>query len=166
MKKAGVITVVDNVKKLTKALKTVAEFDLLVGIPEEKTDRRNKEENGNLAINNATIGYINEFGSDLNNIPERPHIRKGIKDSADQINEQFEKAMLAAFEGKPIAPFINRAGLAVTAKIKLIINNQDGFKHPSFYTILERKRNGFSGESALIVTGQYRNSITYVTRGL
>lgn len=135
---------------------------VLVGIPETKTTRRESEQ-----INNATILAINNFGSPANNIPARPVMDIGIRNSQDEVAEQFKLAAQGALsEGESaLNKYYNRAGIIASNSIKKAINSQQDIDPPSAATLAIRKLAGFKGTKALIVTGQMRNSITYVIKG-
>jgi hypothetical protein len=63
---------------------------VMVGIPSKTAERQpDPEEPG--PMNNATIGYIMENGSPAANIPERPHLKPGIRDVKDEIVERYKK---------------------------------------------------------------------------
>ena len=138
--------------------------EVLVGIPEATTDRKEGEDE---PINNATILAINEFGSPANNIPARPVMAIGIKNAQEDIAKEMEKACkLALTKGLPaVTQYLERAGIIAANSVKKAINDQDGIEHISFATALARARRGFNGDKALIVTGQLRNSITSVVNG-
>lgn len=136
---------------------------VLVGIPEQETTREEKD----AGINNATLLAINNFGSPLQNIPARPVMEIGIQNAQDQIAEEFAKAAKNALSKglTAIDIYYERAGIIASNSIKKAINSGEGFDGPSEATLKARKAKGFSGTKSLIVTGQLRNSITYVVRG-
>lgn len=134
---------------------------VLIGIPEAKAEREDDD-----LINNATILAINEFGSPMNNIPPRPVMAIGIKSVQDELVELFKKAAEDAAFGRYEAwqKYLERAGILASNSVKKVINAQEGFDGPSESTLAARKARGFKGNKSLIVTGQMRNAITYVTR--
>lgn len=135
--------------------------DVLVGIPEQKTERREG------SINNAEILAISEFGSPANNIPARPVMKTGIKKAQNEIAECFKQAAIRAFSDgiSALNTYYNRAGIIASNSIKKVINDQEGIKPPSKTTLDARELRGFKGTKALIVTGQMRNAITWVVKG-
>ena len=158
MKAGGLKVVYDGLEKFKEALKLLSSTNVLIGIPEQKSEREE-----DTPITNAAIGYINENGSDLNNIPPRPHLVPGIKKVQTEITEEFKKAALKAFSNPgAVVQHFTRAGIIASNSVKKIITSQDGFEEISEATKKARENNNFKGEKALIVTGQYRNAITYV----
>lgn len=150
----------DNFNKIIKRFRN---DDVLVGIPQQETKRKDEEAG---QINNATLLAINNFGSPVNNIPARPVMKIGILNAQAAIAEQFKNAAknvltqgLAALD-----IYYERVGIIASNSIKKAINDQDGIKEPAASTLAGRKRKGFKGTKALVVTGQMRNAITYVVR--
>lgn len=152
----------EEFNKIIKGFKNDA---VLVGIPEDKTGR--DKENNEAPIGNAALLAINEFGSAANNIPPRPVMAIGIKNAQEPIAEEFKKAAKFALEKglSVLATYYNRAGIIASNSIKKAINSQEGIEGPSEATLKARKSAGFSGEKALLVTGQMRNAITYIVKG-
>jgi len=160
MKAGGVKVVYDGLEKFKEAMKALSSIDVLVGIPEQKTERNDEE---NTPITNAAIGYINENGSDLNNIPPRPHLVPGVQKVSKEVADEFKKAAQKAFSNPgAVLQHYTRAGIIASNSVKEVIQSQDGFQEISDATKQARENNNFKGDKALIVTGQYRNAITYV----
>lgn len=154
----------DNLKSLTENLRSLTKKDVLVGIPAEKAQRTPDPSDPN-PISNAEIGYIMETGSPAANIPARPHMIPAIKENRQKIAELLKLAGKAALDGDAAGVFrcMNAAGMFTANAIKKKIT--DGVPPPlAASTIAARQRQGFSGETPLLRTGQYRNSITYVLR--
>lgn len=149
----------ENFNKIVKSFRRDA---VLVGIPEQDTERKEDE-----PINNAALLAINEFGSPKNNIPPRPAMAIGIRNAQDAIAEQFKLAAQGALtKGLAAIPIAyNRAGIIASNSVKKAINAQEGFPGPSEATLAARESAGFKGTKALVVTGQMRNAITYVVKG-
>lgn len=149
----------DSFNKIVKSFKKDA---VLVGIPQEKTQRTNDQ-----LINNATLLAINNFGSPSNNIPPRPVMAIGLKNAQEEIATQFKLAVQKSFEQglQALNTYYNRAGIIASNAIKKVINSQEDIDPPSEATLKARESRGFKGNKALIVTGQMRNAITYVVKG-
>lgn len=152
----------DFTKGLTAAINDLQDLETLVGIPANKASR--KEADGE--INNAALLYINNFGSPKQNIPARPVMDIGIAKTLSQTTEELKSAALKAleFKGGQLEVYYERIGIIASNSVKQVINDQEGIEPISFSTELARKRRGFMGEKALVVTGQMRNAITYVVR--
>jgi hypothetical protein len=147
----------DEFNDIVKGFKSDA---VLVGIPEEDTERKDDD----ATINNATLLAINNFGSPINNIPARPVMEIGIRNAQDDIATQFKTAAQSALSKGLSALFIyyERAGIIAANAIKKAINSQEGIEAPSSATLAAREDAGFKGTKALLVTGQMRNAITHV----
>lgn len=155
----------DFTDKFNAIIKRFKNDVVLVGIPEEDTQRKDSD-----TINNATLLAINNFGSPAQNIPPRPVMAIGIRNAQEEIGNQYKlaaqqtlKTGLAALD-----TYYNRVGIIASNSIKKAINDQQGFPGPAESTIYareHRKPTPFKGTSSLIVTGQMRNAITYVIGG-
>lgn len=149
------------------------EKSVYVGVPEEKDARK---EPG--TIGNATLAYIHDNGSPLQNIPARPFMKPGIEKARDRISEHLKNAIQASLEGKKDKAIIhlNRAGIVASTSIKNVINEGEGFAPLKRATLLGRLRKRKAAKKwtkkkreetmasmhPLIDTGSLRNSITYV----
>ena len=155
------IDVKDFTEKFLAAVKKMKKFETLVGIPEE--DSKRDESDG---INNAALLFINEYGSPANNIPARPVVKIGIKQSKSDVVDEFRKAARDGLSrgDAVVQKYYERAGIIASNSIKNVINNQIGIQGPSEATLKIRKEKGFKGTKSLIVTGQMRNAITYVVQ--
>ncbi len=163
MKTKTVLVTKDFTEQFNTIVKKFKRDAVLVGIPQEKSDRKEGETG---PINNAALLAINEFGMPANNIPARPVMAIGIRKAQAPIAEQFKLAAQNALSQgfKAIDIYYNRAGLIASNSIKKVINDQEGILGPSESTIRARRAMGFKGTKALIVTGQMRNAITYVVQ--
>lgn len=167
MKTAALTITSDFTKQFEKIVAGFKSDNVLVGIPETTTTR--KDDN---SINNATILAINVFGSPINNIPPRDVMTSGIANAKEEIAEQYKKAAIGALSTgfSAVEVYYNRAGIIASNSIKKAINDQDWKQvgnnaGPAESTLAARKAKGFSGTKSLIVTGQLRNAITYVVKG-
>lgn len=152
----------DFTEEFNEIVKKFKRDVVLVGIPEEDNERQD-----DAPIGNAAILALNEFGSPANNIPARPVMQIGIRNAQDAIAEQFKKATVEALSKgvSALSPAYNRIGIIASNSVKKVINSQEGIAPPSEATLAIRKSKGFKGTKALIVTGQLRNSVTYVVAG-
>lgn len=152
----------DFTEAFMNAIDSLQNRETLVGIPEEKANRKDDDD----SINNATLLFINEFGSPANNIPPRPVMEIGIKKAQDEITNEMKRAATIGLSegGKAVTQYFDRVGIIASKSIKNVINNQIGIDPPSEATLKSRKSKGFKGTKSLIVTGQMRNAITYVVK--
>lgn len=151
----------DFTKDFAKVIAKFKKDAVLVGIPEEDNSRSKSS-----PIGNASLLAINNFGSPANNIPPRPVMQIGIRKAQNEIADAYKQAAIKALSGgvTAISAAYVRAGIIASTSIKKVINEQDGIDPPSRATLLARQYAGFEGTSALIVTGQMRNAITYVVK--
>lgn len=161
MLKSTVKVTSDFTKQFNEIIKKFKKDTVLVGIPEDTSERKNHD-----GINNATLLAINNFGSPANNIPARPVMEIGIRNAQEPIAAEFAKAAKEVLTKGPAAVdlYFNRAGMIAANSIKKAINSQEGISPPAESTMASRKARGFKGTKALIVTGQMRNAITYVVK--
>lgn len=168
----------DKVNDVVKALGSLIKTDVLVGIPESETERESQDE-----PNNATLAYIHEHGSPINNIPARPFLVPGVADAKGKYRPRLIKAAQLALEGKTKDALkqMEAAGIIAEQGAKTKINSGD-FVPLADATVAARARRGRKGAAAelerrasglpagtdlakpLIDTGQLRNSITHVVR--
>jgi len=157
--KSGMTVRSDSAKSILDALKTLANKDVLVGIPESKDERDDGD------IGNAAIGYINENGSPAQNIPPRPHLKPGVRSVEQDFMPHLKTAARKALEGdaEGAVTSLDRAGTVAANGVKRYITIT-GFTPLADATIANRLRRGRTGNKPLIDTGEYRRSITHVVR--
>lgn len=157
--KSGMTIRADAAQGILDALKTLANKDVLVGIPESKDERDDGD------IGNAAIGYINENGSPAQNIPPRPHLKPGVKSVEPDFLPHLKAAAQKALEGNAegAVASLDRAGTVAANGVKRYITIT-GFTPLADATIANRLRRGRTGNKPLIDTGEYRRSITHVVR--
>lgn len=163
----------DGVGALVKSLQLLAKKHVLVGVPEEATDRDNDRDTD---ITNAEIAYISTFGSEDLNIPPRPFLEEGIKEGWDKIQKEAERTGRLALRTVRATRAGEVAGIAALADVEAGLNRMgivavdaikkkitDGpFEPLSEVTIQKREERGFTGTKPLIETGQLREAINYV----
>jgi len=157
--KSGLTVRSDNAQSILDALKTLANKDVLVGIPESKDGRDDGD------IGNAAIGYINENGSPAQNIPPRPHLKPGVHSVEQDFIPHLKAAAQKALEGNAegAVTSLERAGTVAANGVKRYITIT-GFTPLADATINNRLRRGRTGNKPLIDTGKYRRSITHIVR--
>lgn len=157
--KSGLTIRADAAQGILDALKTLANKDVLVGIPESKDSRDDGE------FGNAGIGYINENGSPQQNIPARPHLKPGVRSVEQEYLPHLKAAAQKALEGNAEGAItsLDRAGTVAANGVKRYITIT-GFTALSDVTLAQRRKRGRTGNKPLIDTGEYRRSITHVVR--
>lgn len=161
----------DRTSELTEALRKLALSKVMVGIPEDTATRTGGE-----LVNNATLGYIHEHGSPINNVPPRPWLQPGVAGSKDQWSEYLKQAGQLALEGKTasVDKALQAAGITAVSAVKARITA--GIPPPLAPATVAARRRRSKGSSyrrkastssdvtPLIDTAQMLNSITYVIR--
>ncbi|MDI2595019.1 hypothetical protein POF45_26875 [Pseudomonas sp. 681] len=150
----------DNVAKVLASIQELASKQVLAGIPASTADR----DDGS-PLNNAQIGYIQNYGSPAQNIPGRDFMESGIELVQESINDHLKKAATAAVNGnsEKVDVELNATGLVAQAGLRARINSGD-FAPLSKRTLAARRRRGRTGIKPLIDKGELRNSLTYVIR--
>ena len=151
---------IDRLKEIVTAIDALVKKEVLVGIPDGSPDRKDNE-----PISNAAIGYIQETGSPVNNIPARPFLVPGVADVQRQVADRLGAGAGAALDGDLEAAErqMGAAGMIASssAKHKINSNIQPELKES---TLEARRRRGVTRENTLVDTGSLRNAITYVIR--
>lgn len=183
-----VLTDMSRTEALFASLQDLTEQALYVGVPSSKAKRPAPKRHSKAAaaktkkgqkktakavkktspklspITNALIGYMNEFGTAR--IPARPFLIPSITKNLSEI----EKLLILDLDPETgVTKFnedsLNAAGLQAQNIVRKYIVDQTGFKPLSPKTIQARRarrKSGKAGEKALIDTGSFINSITYV----
>lgn len=176
----------DKVGVIEKIIRGLIKKEVLVGVPSDRSERKEGE-----PVNNAEIGYINEFGSPEANIPPRPHVIPGIRSATDKIADALKSGVVGSLKGDPEAGMqaLTKAGIigenAIKAKITAGLmprlsprtiearHARRGTKMRKgekeyFQLLADGKTPGeaqaATGIKALIDTGEYRRAITHVIR--
>jgi hypothetical protein len=180
-----------TIDKTAELLRRVAELtgnDVLVGVPADKTGRKQGP------VNNATLAYIHEFGSPARNIPARPFLYPGIRKAKPEIVATMKQGAIDVLHGKAAMSVLSRVGmLARNSVVREITDPAPPFVPLKPATIRARLRRTAAGRRKLkqikargqtltgwaqaidpgtgsanihplIDTGQLRASLTYVVR--
>lgn len=154
---SGMQMITDALPDLLRRLASVAQRDVLVGVPagEGRDD----------GPTNAEIGYQNEFGSPANNIPARPHLLPGVAAVQGKVVAKLAQAADAAATGRPsdAERHLHAAGLLAQNSVRRTLTTT-AYRPLSERTLAERRARGRTGTKPLIDTGQYRRAITYIVR--
>jgi len=158
-----ILKIKDYKKDFENLVQSLRQKKTLVGIPVQDNSRPGNES----PIGNAAIMFINNFGSPGQNIPPRPVFDIGMARVMKDLIKQFELIALAAVENSSskVNQGFERLGVVASQSVKTVIDQQIDIAPPSFSTLKSRQARGFKGDKALVVTGQLRNSITYVVEG-
>lgn len=161
----SLIVTKDRTDAILKSIQQMTKERVLIGVPGEKANRDPEPDDPKADITNPQIGYINEFGMPELNIPARPHIVPGVRLALSEVETLYRRGVKAQLDGNKDGITIahNAVGLVAVAKVQRRITTGP-FVALSPVTIKLRKAKGFKGEKPLIVTSQYRRSITYVIR--
>lgn len=142
--------------KLKASLVKVAKAQVLVGIPEDETDRPGD------GVTNAGLLYIHTHGSELQHIPPRPVIEPAIEAPSNKANIAAElgegvRSVLAQ-QPSQAHDHLDKAGLlAANAAKRWFTDPENGWAPNSPATVEEKGSN-----RPLIDTAQMRRAITYV----
>lgn len=180
----------DKMAKMFAAIRSLPTSDVLVGVPEEES-QRHAEPGEKQSMSNAALAYIHNNGAPEAHIPARPFMELGLQQALPRITNYFRQAALLAGQGKKEAAIraYEAAGMTAQNEIRKVI--QAGSFQPLAEATLKArarrqgKKLGHSiakgaqqelaaraaGEAAstanakpLIDTGQMLKSITYVVR--
>lgn len=149
-----VIESVDNTEALRKSLEELSRKDVLVGIPENKTDRQEPE------INNATLALILERGNPISNVPPRPFLMPSIEADMDKITKIQQQVLQAAVNQQDTNLQLNRLGMLAQNIVKNWFTDPRNNWPPNSPVTIAKK----GSDMPNIDTGQLRNAITYVVR--
>lgn len=157
--KIGASVLADRTTALRRAVASLVENQVLVGIPATTAGRNDGP------IDNATLGYIHETGSPSANIPARPFLRPGVAAAMPKITTRLRRAALAGLAGsrEKVMAELNAVGIIAQSSARAKITNGP-FQPLAASTLRDRRRRGFKGTKPLIVTGQLRRALTYVIR--
>ena len=151
--------VFDRAGDVMNALGKLATTSALVGIPESKTSRDKGE-----AVNNATLAYIHENGSDRAHLPPRPFLKPGVEKAKGTIDSHLKAASKAASDGdsNSIDREFNKAGqIAVNSIRGMFMPGNNSW--PEVKPATQRAK-GEEKTTTLVESGQMRKAITYIVQ--
>jgi hypothetical protein len=171
----GIEIVLDNTEAMLKAIQNLTRQRVMVGIPSDSAGRPGGP------INNASLGYLHEFGSPARNLPARPWLYPEVARQQDKAVELLRRAAVFVTEGKAAdgQKQLEALGMMVTAAVK---NNILAGGDPPFHDWSDsyKRQRGVAGQKTrsaqtpnapksgnytiLVDTAQMLNSITYVIR--
>lgn len=178
---------VDKMDEVLASLDALTTNRVLIGIPATTAGREEDP-----IVNNAMIGYINEFGSPAQNIPPRPHLQPGVRAATPRIISRLRSALVAAMDAKRESaikqlhavgmicassvkskirsgPFIPLSDRTLRARVNRNTTKGRAGSRKGAAKELANRAAGMAPSSALakplIDTSAYLRSITYVIRG-
>lgn len=181
-KSNGLHVKADNLPELRALIKRLARDEVLVGVPETKTERDDPESKA-AGITNAALAYIHDNGAPEQNIPARPFMIPGMQDAQAKTADLLAKTARYALGGRieKIDEGFTRVGFAVVDAIQKRI--VAGIPPPlADLTVKRRAAKGRKGAQAelnrraaglgaslqlakpLVDTGEMLKSITFVVR--
>lgn len=174
---------IDKLDRVKTQVADLAKQRVMVGIPQEKTDRQPDENETHTPITNAAIGYIAEHGAPEVSIPARPWLKPPIKANSDKIAMMLKSVAKKALDGdkNQIAQGLTTTGTYV---VRLITQGiRAGIAPPlAASTLKKRARRGRKGAARelkrraqglapsmdnakpLIDTSQFLRNISFVLR--
>lgn len=159
----------DNTAAFAEAIKKLGTLRVMVGVPQEKGARKPDPVTGKIPdISNAVLAYIHDNGSPEANIAAREFLRPGIRTIQGEIVKRFFNIGRDAFNGRAVAAVkgFHAVGLiAVSAVRKKILDGPFApLAEATLRAFVTKMRRRSDYGPPLNVTGQLRNSITYVIR--
>lgn len=132
-----------DLEKIHEALEKLASVEVLVGVPESEAARQDEAN-----ITNAGIGYLAEFGSPANNLPERPWLIPTIREHKVALSGMMVRIANQVMAGRLSAEGAHKAmdavGITAVSHIKKKI--QAGLQPPlSPVTLMRRAARGDEG---------------------
>jgi hypothetical protein len=175
----------DHTDELLRALDALTRAEILVGIPSDDDQPHYDESgargegtvqrSGSTGIqSNASLGYIHEHGSPVNNIHARPWLAPGVEESRDQwlryMQQAGEAVLTFPYDQLKMDKGLHAAGMTAVSSVKnRIVGGLDPPLSPR--TIAARRRRTPSRTATeqadvtpLVDTAQMLNSISYVIK--
>lgn len=158
---------------IAKAIRELADVQVMVGIPKKTASRTGSQ------ASNALIGYVLEHGVPKHNLPPRPFLVPGVRNARAYTKAGFKKAARYAMAGNQQAMQAQLAAIGTNAAVAVKLKMRQGpFAPLAPRTIAARQRKllhtkklsaqevaaGFQDIRPLIDTGKLLASITWVIR--
>lgn len=171
MPRSGVTMTLDRLGIIAANIRSLGERQVLVGIPEEKTDRPD-----DAGITNAAIGFIQEHGAPEANIPARPFLVPGVRDARGEVGDRLKATANGALDGNTGIVERGLAGAGQIAATAVQRRIRAGIPPPLAPSTIAARRRRSAGSSyrrkavsasdttPLIDTGQLVKAVTFVIR--
>lgn len=145
---SGLKVKVDNLPELRQSIGLLLAHEVLVGFPEDTTERKDPESMAG-GITNASLGYIHDNGAPEANVPARPFMIPGITSVLPTITNTLVRMAEFGLSGRPnkIQEGNERIGLMAVGAIQAYITA--GIGPPlADYTVAQRAKKGRKGAQA------------------
>ena len=116
---SGLEVKIDRMNEVLSALDGLDLNRVLVGVPEEKSAR--DDDNSGVAINNAQLAWIHEYGAPNAGIPPRPFLEPGIMHAHDQIVADLREGARKCLDDlnpNAVKKALEKAGMHTAAQIQ------------------------------------------------
>lgn len=119
---------------IRKAVQSLTEKDVYIGVPAEDTERGDikKKDHGSHGragggLNNAELSYIHEFGAPAAGIPARPHLIPGIEKIIPDAVTELREAATQAMKGneKAVEKALINIGQMGEASVRAMFQDND-----------------------------------------
>lgn len=134
--KNGLSVTLDKTAQFFAGVEALIGTRVMVGVPAEKTDRRDEGIN---KLTNAALAYIHTNGAPEVGIPARPFLEPGIRRVQGQTVELFKKAGQLALSGQAgaVDRILHAVGLINQASARSVIT--EGIPPPLAAGTVERR---------------------------
>lgn len=184
---ANVTSSIDRFQDIQRSLQELAKKDVLVGVPEASSNRKDSSEVTNAELvymhthgvrklsmrqenqehmdrgahySQAYEMYMQTHGSPLWNSPPRPVIEPAIEANKEEIGGLLREALTNALDGRPFEVALKKAGMKGQNVVRAwFVDPRNGWAPNSPVTIARK-----GSERPLIDTGEMRKAITYIVR--
>lgn len=131
----------DKLSQVINNIVALSKKRVLVGVPADENERKD-EEGRPEKVGNAALAAIHNEGSELQNIPPRPFIDLGIKNTQERVNIHFLAAAKAQLndDQEKVLMSLNKAGQIARDGIKNVLRTGDGLDPLTRETLLARTR--------------------------
>lgn len=138
----GVKITRQNLEQVQDNLRLLANLEVLVGFPEDSTERDEKAGDEG-PITNAALGYIHDNGAPEVNIPARPFMKPAIEENKDKIEKALGGALKQGMRGDAVKMEMAMVAAGLTAKLAIQNKINEGIPPPlAERTLKARARRG------------------------
>lgn len=123
-KENGLHVVQDNLPELMATLRLLSAKEVLVGVPEENSERDDPESKAH-GITNAVLAYIHDNGAPEQRIPARPFMIPGMTNAEPAVTKLLAKTGEYVLQGRKekLDEGLARVGMEVVKSIQTVIRN-------------------------------------------